>query len=312
MVICKLTYKFHSFSLPWDNLSYKHFMKIGALVILSLVTIAGYSQTSQNTINNYKYVLVPQHFEFLKSDDQYSLNSTTRSLLEQKGFTVYWVSDALPPSLAANRCAALVADVSQRKAMFTTNLTLQLKDCAGNVIFKGKEGHSREKEFYVAYDEALKDAFTSLNATPYKYDSTLAANTQPQQTQPQQTQTPQSQPQQTQTPQSQPQQTASQQSQTQQTASQQSASQQTLSPAIPAAGAVIGVGTLYAQPIPNGYQLVDLTPKKILTLLKTTQPDFYLAQAGAVNGIVFKKDGQWLFDYYKDDRLISQKLEVKF
>ena len=257
-------------------------MKIGALVILSLFTIAGYSQTTQNTINNYKYVLVPQRYDFLRSDDQYALNTTTKALLEQKGFTVYWISDALPPALNANRCAALIADVSQRKAMFTTNLTLVLKDCSGNIVYKGKEGRSREKEFFIAYDEALKDAFTSLNATSYKYDSSLAAQSQQTPTQPLQSQTP---PQQSQPQQSQPQQAQPQQMPT---------------------------GTLYAQPIPNGYQLIDLTPKKVLTLLKTSLPDHYLAQADSANGVIFKKDGQWFFEFYKDDRLISQKLDIKF
>jgi len=273
-------------------------MKIGTLFILSLITIAGDSQTTPNTINNYKYVLVPHRYDFLKSDDQYAMNTATKSMLEQKGFTVYWTDDALPPALAANKCAALVTEVTQRKAMFSTNLTLVLKDCLGNTVFKGKEGRSREKEFYVAYDEALKDAFVSLNATPYKYDSTLAVQTQAQPTPAQQSQAQQTQ--------SQP-----QQSQPQQTQPQQSQPQQTTNPTF---GPI--TGTLYAQSIPNGYQLIDLTPKKVLTLLKTSMPDFYLAQAdpatGTPSGVVFKKEGQWLLEYYKEDRLISQKLDIKF
>jgi len=271
-------------------------MKIGALFTLLLAAIAGNSQTTPNTINNYKYVLVPHRYDFLKFDDQYALNTTTKSLLEQKGFTVYWTDDVLPPSLAGNKCAALQTEVTQRKAMFTTNLTLVLKDCFGNIIFKGKEGRSREKEFYVAYDEAMKDAFTSLKTTPYKYDSTLAM--QPQPAQPQQTQPQQSQPQ----TQGQP-----------QTQSQPQTQPQTQTPATTMGTTT---GTLYAQTIPNGYQLIDLSPKKIMTLLKTSQPDFYLAQTdaagGAPTGVVFKKDGQWLLEYYKDDKLISQKLDIKF
>jgi len=283
-------------------------MKIGALfIILSLTTLAGESQTTPNTINDYKYVLVPLRYDFSKSDDQYALNTTTKSLLEQKGFTVYWINESLPPALAANKCNALVAEVTQRKAMFTTNLTLVLKDCYGNPIFKGKEGRSREKEFYTAYDEALKNAFVSLNAVSYKYDSTLTAQnqtqlqaqqpqslqTQPLQGQPQQTQPQQTQPQQTQTP---PQQAQPPKPQPQQTQPQQSTI----------------TGTLYAQPIPNGFQLIDLTPKKVMTLLKTSLPDSYLAQTDAATGVVFKKDGQWLFEYYKEDKLVSQRLDIKF
>ena len=247
-------------------------MKIGALLLFTLFTVAGHSQI---TINNFKYVLVPQKFEFLKDDDEYGLNSTAKSLLEQKGFVIFWSNENLPQTLAANRCTALIVEVTQRKAMFSTNLTLLLKDCSGNIVFKSKEGKSREKEFNVAYDEALKDAFSSLNNVPYKYDSTLAAQTR------------------------------------QPTPTSTASPQPPVSPPLATAGIS---GTLYAQVIPNGYQLIDTTPKKVLTLLKTSVQDCFLAETapGVSIGIVFKKNGEWLCEYYKDGTLVSQKLEIKF
>ena len=157
--------------------------------------------------------------------------------------------------------------------MFTTKVTLLLKDCQGNIIFKSKEGKSREKEYPVAYNQALTDAFSSLNAVPYKYDSTLAA--QPAVATP---------------------------------------AMQTPAPApatMPSTTADI-TGTLYAQATGNGFQLIDTTPKKVLVLFKTSLPDCFIASAGATNGMVFKKDGEWFFEYYKDDKLVSQKLAVKF
>ncbi|HLZ16631.1 MAG TPA: hypothetical protein VKQ08_06305 [Cyclobacteriaceae bacterium] len=259
-------------------------MKIGALFIFTLITVAG---RSQNTINSYKYVLVPQKFDFLKADDEYGLNTTTKSLLEQKGFTVFWSNASLPQTVAANRCIALIAEVTQRKAMFTTNLTVLLKDCSGNIIFKSKEGRSREKEFYTAYDEALRDALSSLTNLPYKYDSTLSAPAQ--QLTPASPTSPQ----------------APVTVQHEATAQHEVATQH----------AVADIsGTLYAQVIPNGYQLIDTTPKKVLTLLKTSVQDCFLAETGvgARNGIVFKRNGEWFFDYYKDSALVSQKLEIKF
>jgi len=252
-------------------------MKICAFFIFTLLAVAGYSQ---NTINNYKYILVPQRFDFSKSDDQYGLNSTTKSQFEQKGFIVFWSNGNLPPALAANKCTALIAEVTQKNTFFATNLTVLLKDCSGNIIFKSKEGKSREKEFFIAYDHALRDALASLNDLPYKYDSTLAA---------------------------QPQQPAQQ--------SQQPVVAPANSSPAPASAksAVTGVtGTLYAQVIPNGYQLIDTTPKKVLTLLKTSMQDYFLAVAESSNGVVFKKNGEWFFEYYKDDKLVSQKLEIKF
>jgi len=250
-------------------------MKACALIVFTLFTLAAYSQ---NTINSYKYVLVPERFDFSKEDNQYGLNTTAKLLLEQKGFTTFMGNDPMPPAVAANRCNALKAEVVQKKGLFVTNLTLLLKDCQGNVVFKRKEGKSREKEFLPAYDEALKNAFASLNEVSYKYDSTLMGQ-------------------------------------------QQVAAPAVTSPAPSAAAPVPApamapvaeiTGTLYAQITPNGYQLIDTTPKKVLTLLKTSAPDYYIAGAGASNGVVFKKDGEWVFEYYKDDKLVSKKLEIKF
>ena len=251
----------------------KQYKKIGAVLIFTLFTVAAHSQ---NTINSYKYVLVPQKFDFLRDDDEYGLNSTTRLLLEQKGFVVFWNNENLPPALTSNRCTALIAEVTQRKAIFSTNLTLLLKDCSGNIIFKSKEGKSREKEYNVAYDEALKDAFSSLNNVPYKYDSSITI----------------------------------QQAQIASVTS-------TASPQAPVSAqhTVVDIsGTLYAQATPNGYQLIDTIPKKVLTLLKTSVQDCFLAETGGggPNGIVFKKNGEWFFEYYKEGMLVSQKLEIKF
>jgi hypothetical protein len=255
-------------------------MRTFALLICLLFTIAGYSQ---NTINNYKYVLVPERFDFSKEDNQYGLNYTTKVLLEEKGFTAFVGDKDLPQELTANKCNALRAEVVQKKGLFVTNLTLLLKDCQGNVIFKSKEGKSREKEFFPAYNLALRDAFTSLDDVPYKYDS--AALTSPQQTAPAAA-----------------------------VASAAAPAPATPSPAAapaPAASAE-AVGTLYAQATPNGYQLIDTTPKKVLTLLKTSVQDHFIADDGTSNGIVFKKNGEWFFEYYKDNKLVSQKLQIKF
>ena len=271
-------------------------MKAYTLIFLTLFAATGYAQLP---LNAYKYVLVPERFQFSREDNQYGLATITKLQLEDKGFIAFRDKDTLPLALAANKCLALKAEVVERKTLFSTNLTLYLKDCQGNVLFKSKEGKSREKEFQDAYPQALGDAFASLYTTPYKYDSTLAAGPQqlqqlrqpqqPQQTpQPQQTQPPQ-QPQQTQpTPQPQP-----------------------LQPAA-AALTTIPSTTLYAQAIPNGYQLIDTTPKKVLTLLKTSIPDCYIVNTGSTGALVFKKDGAWYLEYYKNDNLISQKLDIKF
>lgn len=247
-------------------------MKAPALFILVLFTITAYSQ---NTINNYKYVIVPEKFAFARENNQYGLNNTAKVLLEEKGFTVFMGNAQLPPEVAANKCNALKAEVVEKKGLFVTNLTLLLKDCQDNIIFKSKEGKSREKEFPVAYDGALRDAFISLNNVPYKYDGTTIS--QPQQA--------------TVTP----------------------AISPAPTPAAPTSSAITeATGTLYAQATPNGFQLIDTTPKKVLTLLKTSMQDYFIAEDGAINGVVFKKNEEWFYEYYKDNKLVSVKLQIKF
>ena len=249
-------------------------IKAYTLLVLTFLGMTGYSQTS---LNNYKYVIVPERYSFSKEDNQYYLNSTTKTMLDQKGFVAFVGTKELPPVVAGNRCSALIAEVVSNNSMFTTKLTLLLKDCQGNIIFKSKEGKSREKEYPIAYNQALADAFSSLNDLPYKYDSTVA-------TQPQQVVA---------------------------TAAAPPPAPAPVPAPVSSAGSEI-TGTLYAQATTNGYQLIDTSPKKVLGLLKTSLQDCFIAEGGPSNGIVFKKDGEWIFEYYKDNKLVSQKLVIKF
>ena len=288
-------------------------MKIYVLVLFLLISLSGYSQ---NTINNYKYVVVPEKFSFLKQNDQYSLNSLTKGLLEYKGFTVYFDNTELPGEVANNRCRALTADLLEKGGMFTTSITILLKDCQGNIVFKSKEGKSREKEYKVAYNEALRDAYTSLDQIPYAYigpsnetaqpttasaasvKSTVAASTVP--VKPAEAVTNQP---------AQPTITT--------TASVTSVEPTVAASTVPVKSAESvstnqPAGTLYAQAIANGYQLIDTTPKIVLTLLKTSAENYFIANSATTNGIVLKKNEGWFFEYYKDGKLISEKLLVKF
>ncbi|WP_158796120.1 hypothetical protein [Pedobacter sp. L105] len=279
-------------------------MKRYFLLILLLVSLSGYAQ---NTINNYKYVLVPEQFSFLKQKDQYKLNTLTKRLLEDKGFTVYFDNSDVPGEISSNKCIALNAEVVGKSTMFSTSLTLILKDCKGNIIFKGKEGKSREKDYDVSYNLALRDAFNSLNAVPYAYaPSTDTRDQQPVATAsvpaiasaPVTTSVPA---------------TAS--------ASASASVPVTANVAVPSnmyAAKVIATetgqtaGTLYAQPTATGYQLIDTQPKIRLTLSKTSVQDYFIADNGVANGIVFKRNENWFFEYYTNGKLVAEKLLIKF
>lgn len=70
--------------------------------------------------------------------------------------------------------------------------------------------------------------------------------------------------------------------------------------------------SLYAQPISNGFQLVNTEPKVIMKIYKTSVKDFYIAVKDNQNGVLFLKDSNWLFEYYKEGKLASEKIDVKF
>lgn len=69
---------------------------------------------------------------------------------------------------------------------------------------------------------------------------------------------------------------------------------------------------LYAQPILNGYQLVDATPKVVMKIFKTSSPNTYTAIKGNVQGVLILKDNAWFFENYQNDQLVSEKVNVKF
>ena len=248
--------------------------------LLSLLLLGCLSVYSQTSINNYKYILVPERFNFLKQSDQYGLNTLTKRSLEENGFTAYFENAELPTELANNKCNTLTAEVVEKNSIFSTKLTLLLKDCKGNVLFKSKEGNSREKEFALAYTLALNDAFTSLKQAKYVYQPVPATHDQP----------------------------------IAPTTPSASAPASTSAPAEKSTATEIppAAGTLYAQPIANGYQLIDTTPKTILRLFRTSVADYFIADNGSSNGIVFKKEDGWVFEYYKDGKLMAEKLLIKF
>lgn len=233
-----------------------------------------FSGQAQQTLNNYKYVVVPEKFSFLKTNNLYGLNDLAKFLVEQKGFTAYLDNAELPTDLANNKCKALNMEVIERKTMFTTNLTVLLKDCQGNTLFKSKEGKSREKEYKTSYNFALRDAFDSLDSLNYVASTTPAAV--PAVTAPQQT------------------------------------AVVTTYAAAAASEVVPAAGTLYAQPIANGFQLINTAPKVVLTLLITTVPDYFIANNATAQGIAYKRNGEWFFEYYQNNKLVTEKLLIKF
>ena len=138
--------------------------------ILTYIFVFGFVLVaSAQEINNYKYVIIPETFEFTGDIDQYRLNSLTKFLFEQNGYNTLMRTENKPDDLQQQRCLGLQTRLEDNSGLFVTKLKLKLVDCNDQVVFETKEGKSREKDFQVAYQEALRDAFTSLEKIDYRY-----------------------------------------------------------------------------------------------------------------------------------------------
>jgi hypothetical protein len=143
------------------------------LILLSLLLFVGLGRvTSQENLNKYKYILVHQQYEFQKSQDSYQVNSLTKFLFNRAGFTAFFVGENLPQDLLENPCLALTAVLKNRPSFLTTRMSIDLEDCRKNVVFTTTEERSKEKDYKLAYHEAIRQTFKDLEALNYSYDAT--------------------------------------------------------------------------------------------------------------------------------------------
>jgi len=283
-------------------------MKKKLIYVVLMVLGLGFSGQAQ--LNGYKYIIVPKKFDAFKSENQYQTSTLVKHYLTENGLTAVY-DDALPMDLAGNRCLGLVANLLDESSMFTTKLVLTLKNCQNQEVFRTKEGKSKIKEFEPAHREALEEAFTSFSTIDYQYQGGDTALT-PGQT----------------TPQEVPQVVTKAK---EQVLEQRNTVEEQIYKGVEPKPSTTVVsrtprsqntedkapmadlsGTLYAQPIAGGFQLVDSTPKIVLKLEETSMDDIYLAQYGDSNAMVFKKSDQWFLEYTHNGEKKTQELQIKF
>ena len=237
-------------------------MKKALFLILFLTTSLGFSQS----LNDYKYAIVPSKFEFLKEKDQFRLNTLTKLLMEKYGFITYYDSDVLPNEVVESNCNKVYVDVKSNGNLFVTKLKVVLKDCKNAVVYTSIEGRSREKELQVAYNQALREAFSSFDKLEYKYSGNSNVN------------------------------------------SKSNVNENSISKS-PLLNQM-----LFAKPLgPNLIQLLtndtDI-PNLVLTISKTNNPSIFIVDEAMRQGVVYKNNNEWIFDYYENEKLISEKLNI--
>jgi hypothetical protein len=233
-------------------------MKKVLFILLFLATSISYSQS----LNNYKYAIVSSKFDFLKEKDQYRLNTLTKLLMEKYGFIAYFDNDILPSEVAESDCKKVFVEVKSNGNLFVTKLTVVLKDCKNAEVFTSVEGKSREKELKVAYNQALREAFSSFDKLEYKY----------------------------------------------------SGNDNRISNVNNDLKVPIANQKLFAKPLgENLFQLLtndtDI-PNLVLTIAKTNNPSIFIVEEAMRSGVVYKKNNEWIFDYYENEKFVSEKLNI--
>lgn len=231
---------------------------------------------SQN-INNYKAVIIPLKYDFLKSENQYRLATLTKLNLQKAGFVAFYSNEDIP-SEYKDRCSLLTVDVKKESGFLMTKLAVVFNDCFGKLVFQSEMGKSKLKEYEAAYSEALNDAFRSINALNYKYELNQSPSKQLTEVTPVES------------------------------VNSPISSSATVVQDSPNSNAEL----LYAQATPTGYQLVDASPKVVFKLNKTSVPTLYTAIKDNRQGVLIQKENQWFFEYYENDKLFSELVRVKF
>lgn len=232
-------------------------------------------------LDKYQYIIVLDKFGFLKTADEYQTSSLTKFLLKKKGFKVFLSNEKLPKEVIENRCLTLSANVKDESSMFYTKSIIEIKDCFNNVLYSSKIGKSRLKVYKKAYQEAIRNAYDTMEDFKYSYNPNLIVEDKkskkldtPVIITPKVIITPE-------------------------------VKKTTTKKAVSDA-----VNILYAQPKKNGFQLVNMKPEVVFLVLKTNVKDVFVIKDK--NGIFYKIGEKWGAEYYENNLLVKKEFEVKF
>lgn len=251
-------------------------------ILFLMLFMASYSFAQ--TINDFKAVIIPMRYNFQNEDNQYRMQTITKMNLQKANFKAFYANEAVQKEYP-DRCSLLYLDIIKDSGFLVTKLSVVFKDCFGTVIYQTPIGKSREKEYDAAYAESLNLAFVSVYNLKYAYNGNTNFGSK--------------------------------------------YGSSTSSVPVAASAAVVSVvpsspknepkvnenasaTMLYAQPTSYGYQLIDSEPKVVMKVYKTSNPANFMAKKGDIQGALVSKDNQWFFEYYQNDTLISEKIEVKF
>ena len=237
------------------------------LVLFLMISFVGVAQN----LNEYKYAILPSKFSFSKEENAHNLNVLTKMYLQKYGFETYYNNEEAPDEFIQSNCNKIFVDVAESSNIFITKLKVTIKDCKGAVLASSDIGTSKEKEYRVAYNEALRmafDNFTELKSHQYQpnikkveLSNEIVSEAV------------------------------------------KGSSQETTSEVLNRKLSVVTTE--------NGFDLYSVESKLVLSAKVTSLKNVYIAVAGVEKGLLLKGyDGLWYFEYYREGskKLISENL----
>ena len=257
-------------------------------LIMSNIFVFG----QEKKVNNYKFIVVPDQFDFLKQKDEYKTSSLTKFLLKKNGFTVVLNSEQYPKDLIDNPCSGLKALVLDKSSMFKVKVIIELRDCSNRLLYTSDEGVSKLKEYKKGFQEAIRNAHASMNDVVYEpflletigKDKKEIVTVNP--------------------------------------VLVKEVKEVKLEVELPVINNIEEAAqvsptnnialdsTLYAQPKENGFQLINLKPQVVFVILNTSVKGVFVIKDK--NGLLYKKGENWIAEFYDNGKLIEKKYQVKF
>lgn len=282
------------------------------LLITLLLLVFATSTWAQ--LNEYKYIVVPTTFGVLKEENAFQTSTLIKHLFTQSGFNTVYDND-LPVDLYTDPCLGATVDLEKISKLARTRITILMKDCEGNIVFRSIEGASKSKDFRTAYHESIRESYVPFANMGYQYrpakksEETITVSYADDIKEIEEKEqvvrasdavvvhvaTPDEQLYKSNEP---------------EPSSYVKSEADLNEPAETMKGDVQEV--YQAKELPNGYELLKDNDQVWLTLYETSSPDVYLARNNQRNGMVYKKDSKWYFEFYEDSDLVIKEISIDF